>query len=61
MTVQPRSKGATAATTARMQGEIEEGLRDASFVDVTSHRLDLQPPAVCVIGARNTDITPVER
>lgn len=56
VTLQPRSKGATAATTARMQAEMEADLRAAGFVDVTAHTLDLVPPAVCVIGVRNTDV-----
>lgn len=56
--LQPRSKGATAATTARMRREIQAGLRAASFVDVTAHTLDLKPPAVCVIGVRETHISP---
>ena len=61
VTVQPRSKGATAATTARTQGDIEAGLRAAGFVDATSHTLDLDPPAVCIIGVRDMDVLPAAR
>lgn len=53
VTVQPRSKGATAVTTTRMQKEIESGLGEAGFVDLKAHTLRLDPPAVCVIGARD--------
>lgn len=53
VTMQPRSKGATAATTERMRGEIEASLRAAGFADVASNTLDLRPPAVCVIGTRS--------
>ena len=52
VTMQPRSKGATAATTERMQREVQAALCAAGFVDVTAHTLDLEPPAVCVIGVR---------
>ena len=55
VTMQPRSKGATAATTARMRGKIEASLLTAGFVDVTAHTLDLRPPAVCVIGVRSVE------
>lgn len=61
VTLQPRTKGATAETTARMQGEIEAGLRDAGFVDVTSHTLDLEPPAVCVVGQRDRAFSATRR
>lgn len=61
VTVQPRSRGATAATTARIQGEIEADLRGAGFRSVVSHTLDeLDPPAACVIGGRSADTTPVD-
>ncbi len=50
VTVQPRSRGATAATTARIQGEIEADLYGAGFGSVVSHTLELDPPAACVIA-----------
>lgn len=54
LTVQPRSKGATAETSTRTAVQLEGWLRDAGFTQVTTHALPLSPPAVCVIG-RPTD------
>jgi ubiquinone/menaquinone biosynthesis C-methylase UbiE len=53
ITVQPRSRGATAETSARVGAELEQGVRDAGFDSVESHMLALAPPAVCVIGRRS--------
>ena len=51
ITVQPRSRGATAATSMRVQGQIDTHLREAGFATVTTHVLeDLDPPAVCLVG-----------
>lgn len=55
VTMQPRSKGATAATTEQLRLEIEANLCAAGFVDVTAHTLDLKPLAVCVIGVRRKE------
>jgi SAM-dependent methyltransferase len=50
ITVQPRSKGATADTTRRVGAELERDLEAAGFAAVRSERLALDPPAVCVMG-----------
>ena len=50
ITVQPRSPGATAATSQRVCLELEERFKVAGFTKVSSHTLALSPPAVCVIG-----------
>jgi len=50
ITVQPRTKGATAATSASTAQGLEVALRGAGFRDVRRETLDLDPPAVCVIG-----------
>jgi SAM-dependent methyltransferase len=50
ITVQPRSARATAATSERVQRELEARFKTAGFANVTSHTLNLNPPAVCVIG-----------
>jgi ubiquinone/menaquinone biosynthesis C-methylase UbiE len=50
VTVQPRSPGATAATSERVRRELEERFKITSFSRVASHWLPLKPPAVCVIG-----------
>ena len=50
ITVQPRSPGATVATSERVRRELEERFKVAGFSNVTSHTLPLNPPAVCVIG-----------
>ena len=55
ITEQPRSKGATAETSAEIRTELEQNLRDAAFDSVESHVLALDPPAVCVIGSAKGD------
>ena len=50
VTVQPRSPGATAATSQRVCLELEERFKEAGFIEVSSHTLPLRPPAVCIIG-----------
>lgn len=50
LTVQPRSRGATAETSRRTARRLEGWLHDAGFPSVTTHTLALDPPAVCVIG-----------
>jgi len=53
LTVQPRSKGATAATSAGVAASLEQQMRDAGLEEVEVQTLDLvDPPAVCVIGRR---------
>ncbi len=52
ITVQPRSKGATAATSQHVRRRLELQLAEAGFAGVTGHTLELDPPAVCVIGYR---------
>ena len=52
ITVQPRSKGATAETSARVRARLHTHLRDAGFTEIESHTLELDPPAVCAIGTR---------
>lgn len=47
---QPRCPGATAAHTDIAQRESEERLAAAGFTPVGSHRLDLDPPVVCVLN-----------
>ena len=50
VTVQPRSPGATAATSQRVCLELEERFKEAGFIKMSSHTLPLSPPAVCIIG-----------
>ena len=53
VTVQPRSRGATAATSARARRQVDTHLREAGFANVAAHELeDVDPPAVCLIGTR---------
>lgn len=52
ITVQPRSKGATAETSVRVGAQLQSQLHDAGFTDVEGHTLELDPPAVCAIGTR---------
>lgn len=51
---QPRSPGATAATSAAAADSLAERLTDAGFDDVRIQRLDLDPPAVCVLARHPT-------
>ncbi|AXB41405.1 class I SAM-dependent methyltransferase [Amycolatopsis albispora] len=47
---QPRCAGATAATSSVAAGELAGMLTDAGFEHVRTEVLDLDPPAVCVLG-----------
>jgi ubiquinone/menaquinone biosynthesis C-methylase UbiE len=47
---QPRSAGATEETSRSAARELETALDDAGYSDLRVEMLDLQPPAVCVIG-----------
>ncbi|MBK5227765.1 MAG: methyltransferase domain-containing protein [Actinobacteria bacterium] len=53
---QPRSPGATAATTERIGRETAEQLQEAGFINVRREILPLRPPVVCVLAE-----TPEER
>jgi SAM-dependent methyltransferase len=51
--IQPRSPGATAATTRAWGWRIESLLRDAGFVDIRRETHESRPvPTVCVLGTR---------
>jgi SAM-dependent methyltransferase len=52
---QPRCAGATAETSARAADDIEATLARAGFSQLRVETLDLDPPAVCVIGAPRAD------
>lgn len=47
---QPRCPGATAATSAAAADELAELLAETGFGDIRVERLDLDPPAVCVLA-----------
>jgi SAM-dependent methyltransferase len=47
---QPRCPGATRSTSRDAAREIERLLRDAGFTRLRTETLDLDPPAVCVLG-----------
>jgi SAM-dependent methyltransferase len=47
---QPRCPGATAATSRRAAGEIEDLLRGAGFTQLSTQTLPLSPPVVCVLA-----------
>ncbi|WP_242909830.1 class I SAM-dependent methyltransferase [Actinomadura terrae] len=47
---QPRSPGATAATTARAAGELRGLLARAGFTGVQTETLELDPPVACVLA-----------
>jgi SAM-dependent methyltransferase len=48
---QPRSPGATADTSRGAAREIEDLLRDAGFVRMSTQTLPLSPPVICVLAA----------
>jgi ubiquinone/menaquinone biosynthesis C-methylase UbiE len=47
---QPRCPGATAATSAAAANELAGLLTEAGFEHLRTEMLDLDPPAVCVLG-----------
>jgi SAM-dependent methyltransferase len=47
---QPRCQGATAATSAAAAERLAGQLSEAGFKDIRVETLDLDPPAVCVLG-----------
>jgi SAM-dependent methyltransferase len=47
---QPRCPGATASTSRRAAGEIENLLRGAGFTDLHTETLPLNPPVACVMA-----------
>ena len=49
---QPRSKGATAEHTRAAGEHFRDLLEQAGYEDLRSETLDLDPPAVCVLGRR---------
>jgi SAM-dependent methyltransferase len=49
---QPRSKGATAERTRAAGEHFRDLLEQAGYEDLRSETLDLDPPAVCVLGRR---------
>jgi SAM-dependent methyltransferase len=49
---QPRCRGATSEHTERAEQEIRRQLRESGFSDLRSERLELHPPAVCVLATR---------
>jgi ubiquinone/menaquinone biosynthesis C-methylase UbiE len=49
---QPRTRGATAATSVAAGQQLAALLTDANFDTPTIHILDLNPPAVCVLARR---------
>jgi len=49
---QPRSAGATRTTSLDAGGEITDLLTVAGFAQTRTEILDLEPPAVCVIGSQ---------
>ena len=50
---QPRCPGATASTSRNAARDIEDLLRRAGFTQTRTEMLDLDPPAVCVLAARD--------
>jgi SAM-dependent methyltransferase len=50
---QPRTQGATAATSAAAADGLAARLRDAGFGDLRVETLELDPPAVCVLASRS--------
>jgi ubiquinone/menaquinone biosynthesis C-methylase UbiE len=48
---QPRCPGATADTSRSAARDIEDLLRDAGFVRMSTQTLPLSPPVVCVLAA----------
>ena len=48
---QPRCPGATADTSRGAAREIEDLLRDAGFVQLSTRTLPLSPPVICVLAA----------
>lgn len=51
---QPRCPGATSKHTERAEQEIRQLLQKAGFTDLRSERLELDPPAVCVLATSLT-------
>jgi ubiquinone/menaquinone biosynthesis C-methylase UbiE len=49
---QPRSRGATADTTARAARDLEDLLVQAGFAQIRTETLALDPPVACVIATR---------
>jgi SAM-dependent methyltransferase len=52
LVAQPRTRGATAATSVAAGQQLAALLTDADFDTPTIHTLDLNPPAVCVLARR---------
>jgi SAM-dependent methyltransferase len=55
---QPRCPGATAGTSRRAAGEVEDLLRTAGFTQLRTETLPLSPPVICVLAAaRNPSVS----